>query len=120
MIFFCSGGVFELPQPHFCVVIYYWRYLFGRMPLDSSVSVVVLQETENERHVRTFKWPAASCGINSLLNMHYASYNQPLSRFTWKSKKSLNSGVKSVLQAIDESSVYLLPWPCTVQSQKTL
>jgi hypothetical protein len=35
--------------------------------------------------------------------MHYASYNLPfsytLSRFTWKSKKSLNSGVKSVLQA---------------------
>jgi len=56
--------------------------------------------------------------------MHYATYNLPfsyaLSTFTWKSKKSLNLGVKSVLQAREESSFYLLPWPCTVQSQKTL
>ena len=104
--FFGSSGVFKLPQPHFCVVISYWRYLFGRMPLNSSVNVVVLQETENERHLWTFKWPAAGCEINRFLYMLYACYNLPfsctLSGFTWKSKKSLNSGVKSVLQAIEE------------------
>jgi len=80
--------VFELLQPHFCVVLSCWRYLFGRMPLNSSASIVVPQETENEHHVWAFKWPAASCGVNSLLNMHHAFYNLPfsytLSRLTWK------------------------------------
>ena len=69
---------------HFLLDVFVWKNASKQFCQHS-----VLQETENECHVWACKWPAATCGINTLLNMHYASYNLPfsytVSKFTWKS-----------------------------------